>query len=120
MGEFWLVMAVWAADQYILMNDRVVGSHPKYEEQCNAWCLEGDGVVDSILRGTIIKSIALSETECNIVFITNDDNEYRMLMCKFNEKLSPMENDEPRKNAFEEGVLSDYLLVTYKDTVLQV
>lgn len=119
-GDFWLTMAVWAASEYIFIDERIVECHPKYDKQYNPWHTETSDIVDFMLKGATIKNLTLSETECRISLKTSNCIEHEMLICKFNENQPPMGNGDARKNAFEEGILSDYLLVTYKDTDLEV
>ncbi|MNJ48943.1 hypothetical protein D3C77_441540 [compost metagenome] len=72
------------------MDQRVVECHPNYDDEYNLWIKD------------------------------KDDTEHELVIYNNNEKLPRMGNGEPRKDAFESGVMTDYLLVTYEDTGLHV
>lgn len=119
-GHFWLTFTVWCSGEYILLDDRVIECHPNYNEQYTPWRCETDDELNSILLEAVISVIDLSDSECKMSLRFIDGTHHEMIIYRYSEKLSPMGNGDARKPAFETGNLSDYLLVTYDSTVLQV
>jgi hypothetical protein len=119
-GHFWLTFTVWGSGQYVMMDKRVIECHSAYSEQYSPWRNKGDDELNFIFAESVITNINLSAEECKINLTFIDGTNHEMIMYKYNKNLPPMGNGKPRKPAFEEGTLLDYLLVTYEYTVLQV
>jgi len=119
-GAFWLTFTVWGSGQYAVLDDRVIECHPQYNDQYNPWWSRNRDECKSIVIGAVIKQVELFDTECRIVIEAEDGGRHQVMIYKYSEKLPPMGNGKPRKAAFESGIITDYLLVTYEGTVLQV
>lgn len=119
-GHFWLTFTVWDSSEYIMMDDRVIECHPDYNRAYTPWKCKTDNELNSILSEAIISIIDLSDSECKMSLRFTDGTDHEIVIYRYSEKLPPMGNGDSRKPAFEEGNLSDYLLITYEGTVLQV
>lgn len=119
-GNFWVTITVWASAQYALLDQRIVECHPSYDDEYDPWIKDQDEELEQILRHAVITSIHLDDSQCKILLKYKDNTEHELVIYKNNEKLPRMGNGEPRKDAFESGVMADYLLVTYEDTGLHV
>lgn len=119
-GNFWLTFTVWYSGEYIMMDGRVMKCHSVYNGQYTPWICKTDHELNSILSQAMISDIDLSDSECKMSLRFIDGTDHKIVIYRYSEKLPPMGNGNSRKPAFEEGSLSDYLLVTYENTVLQV
>ena len=116
----WLNVAVWSADDYMLLDDRLVNCHPNHYEQYHPWVEETHDELFRVFKHGTITGINVTKKDCAINFTSSDGVKHTMLICKNSNKLSPMWDGKKRKPAFKKGVMADYLLVTYLGTVLQV
>jgi hypothetical protein len=116
----WLNVALWNAASYILLDGRVISCHSNYYPQYHPWTEEGNDELFRVFENAVITAIDLTEQDCTVRFVSNGQIEHECAICRFSDKLPPQGNGKPREPAFEGGKMSDYLLVTYADTVLQV
>jgi hypothetical protein len=116
----WLNVALWGAESYVLLDGRVIGCHSDYYPQYHPWTEKSHDELFRVFKNAVITAIDLTVRDCALRFVSADRMKHECVICRFSDKLPPQGNGEPRKPAFEDGKMSDYLLVTYVDTVLQV
>lgn len=123
----YIVYAVWASDQYIMMDDRVIGCHIKYNSSYNPWISrwageseenQWDELTDT-LKGSTIIEVSLSETQFVIKIMSNDQS-HTLIFYKYNDDLPPHGNGEARKPSFDEGPIGKYIVLCNKNALLHV
>jgi hypothetical protein len=123
----YLVYTVWASGQYILLDNRVIECHLRYNKTHRPWISSwgGESVEEQwddltdIIVGSIITQAKLFDCEF-ILEITKNNIKYNIVYYKNNPQLPPLGNGEVRKDAFVTGNIGDYILFNNKNAVLHV
>lgn len=123
----YLVYAVWASGQYMTIDNRVIECHINYNEAYHPWISQWPGENDEnqwddlsgILKGSVITGVLLTEDEFRIG-ITSNAADHSIIFHRYKDTLPPHGNGEPRKPAFEEGVIGTFIVFSQENAVLHV
>lgn len=129
-GIRWLTYCIWCAGEHLLLDDRVIECHSDFLDIYSPWinfeCYSGGGDSDSLLNlknmlsGLLIEKIQL-DNENIFITIGNGENISHMLCShKYSDSFPEQGGTRKKRNSFEDGVMSDYWLVTYDETILKV
>ncbi|KAF2507055.1 hypothetical protein EYY60_21340 [Flavobacterium zhairuonense] len=120
-NEEYLVYSVWYANNYVLVNDRIVGCSQDCYEKMKPWISDSSNLVWDELTEYMIGS--------TIADYTFEDHELKLLLKKGKERIEVkfVRNDEkiPRKmgkfrNAYKTGKIDDYIVFQDKNGTLIV
>jgi len=123
----YIVYAIWASDQYIMMDDRVIGCHINYNSSYHPWIShwageseenQWDELTDKLI-GSFISGVLLSETQFVIKTMSNEQN-HTLIIYKYNEDLPPHGSGEARKPAFIDGPIGKYIVFCNQNALLHV
>ena len=120
-SEF-LTYAVWGAGNYVIIDNRVLECSSTFYEKTKPWLSNfgKDQTWDDLttyISGSKIENISLATDKCNLTLKKSD----RTIEVKFvkNDILLPRKVGRKR-NAFNKGVISDYLLFQHENGKLIV
>jgi hypothetical protein len=118
----YLVFAVWGAEEYILLDGRVLGTHPRYRDRYVPWLASGDegrATLDAVLMGARIEAAELVDDHLRMTL--SQGGRSHVLECVRNDpRLPPFGGGGPREPAYKEGVIADYLVFQPENAVLWV
>lgn len=123
----YIVYAVWASGQYILLDGRVIECHLSYNQSHRPWLSnwvgeseeeQWDELTNNIM-GSLVTAVRLTDDELELE-LTQESLRSRFVFHKYHPDLPPQGNGEPRKPAFEEGVIGDFIVVSEEYAVLHV
>lgn len=122
----YLVYAVWASGEYILLDGRVVLSHAKYNKQFHPWVskwanpdTEDWDDLSPLIEGAIIEKTELFEDKL-IIKINKSNSLHSFEFYRYDDRLPPHGSGKDRGNAFDEGVIGDYIVFQQEGAVLHV
>lgn len=123
----YIVYAVWASDQYIMMDNRVIGCHINFNSSYHPWISRWTGEdednqwddLTDLLIGSTISGVFLSETQFVIEIMCKGQN-HTIIFYKYNEELPPHGNGDARKPAFADGPIGNYIVFCNKNALLHV
>ncbi|WP_340021024.1 hypothetical protein MHI24_18650 [Paenibacillus sp. FSL K6-1096] len=123
----YLVYAVWASGQYILLDGRVIECHLNYNQSHRPWLSSWAGEPEEeqwdeltgIVTGGLVTAVRLTDEELQLE-LTQGDVPHRLVFHQYHPDLPPMGNGQPRKPAFEDGVIGDYIVLSEENAVLHV
>ncbi|CAH1194132.1 hypothetical protein PAECIP111892_01421 [Paenibacillus auburnensis] len=126
-SQQYLVYAVWHSGQYIMMEGRVITCHLKYNRTYKPWVSEWAGEsaeeqwdqLSGVIKGSVITGITLCDAELHLE-LSADNSIHELIFYQYNEALPPLGNGEARKQAFQQGVIGDYIILSEKNAVLHV
>ncbi|MNI08567.1 hypothetical protein D3C73_616090 [compost metagenome] len=125
--EQYLVYAVWASGQYIMMDGRVIECYLNYNKSHRPWMSRWAGEpeeqqwdeLSEVLKRSVITGITLSDAELSLD-LASGDGRHQLVFYRYHESLPPMGGGGPRKEAFEQGVIGDYIVFSEVNAVLHV
>lgn len=122
----YIIYAVWASGEYILMDGRVIEAHADYNEQFHPWVSQwaNEGVenwddLSTAIEGAVIESVELLDNKFCII-IRKDNASYKMEFFRNDDRLPPNGSGESRKDAFDKGIIGDYIVFQIEGAVLHV
>ncbi|MEO3947892.1 hypothetical protein [Gorillibacterium sp. CAU 1737] len=128
-GYEYLVYTIWASEQHLTMDDRVVGCHIRYNADYHPWASRWAGESDEnqwddlsgVINGSTITGVHLSEEQF-VIELESNENQHTMTFHRMSDLLSPQGNGQPRKPAFAEdqGPIGKYLMFCRENAVLHV
>jgi hypothetical protein len=116
----YLTYAVWYAGSYVIIDDRVVECHPDLYKETKPWFSKFGGEEDwDELTDYISESVILDYHFTKDTFLLKLEKGNRTINVSFvrNDVSLPKRNDESRI-AFEQGEISDYILLQNENAVL--
>jgi hypothetical protein len=118
----YLTYAVWGAENYVIIDGRVVGCSPDLYGQTKPWISNygGDQTWDELttyILGSRIESLSLTKDTCHLT-LGNRDKKIEVTFVKNDQRLPRKVRRRP--NAFRKGVISDYLLFQHENGTLIV
>jgi hypothetical protein len=119
----YLVTAVWGAEEYLLLDNRVVGAHPRYHEEYHPWLgITGEGrhsELDAVLIGASIASVEVNGEQLRMVLV-QQGTDHILEFGRHDERLPPMGSGIARKVAFTEGTITDRMVFQPENAILWV
>lgn len=128
-GEFgirWLVYCIWSSGEHLLLDDKVIECHPNFIEKYAPWIVWGNNLheeykktcqeLKDLLFGLEILNIDLQEHALKIQLSENHVLETYQKSDKFPEQAGT----GVKRVSYKTGVMSDYWLLIYDETVLSV
>ncbi|WP_405106512.1 hypothetical protein MHH28_24940 [Paenibacillus sp. FSL K6-1217] len=123
----YLVYAVWASGQYILLDGRVIECHLNYNRSHRPWVSSWAGEPEeeqwdeltAAVTGSLITAVHLADEALQLE-LTREGVRRQLVFYRYHEDLPPMGSGQPRKPAFEDGVIGDYLVLSEEHAVLHV
>lgn len=123
----YLTYAVWASGEYIMMDNRVLECHLRYNDTyrpwISSWAGEGDeqqwDELTDVVVGSMITHVSLSHTVF-VLHLAKDEQNHRMVFYRNHDALPPLGSGTPRDNAFTEGTIGEYLVFNREHAVLHV
>lgn len=125
-----LSFCMWFAGSSILLDDRIIESHPDYYEIYNPYIQfsEEDETLYSktteefnkILLGCRIERITLLEEECTLHLIDTKQTVHTTWTTRYSEKFPPKKGTGRRMNAFEASSINDIILISHDGSYLVV
>ncbi len=121
-GIFWLTYCIWAADEHILLDNRVMSTHSNVSKYFQPWLkTEGDwDTIEAMLKDTLIEDVDLQEHSLKITLRKKDGEMHTLNTQRESNAFPPQGGTGKRRRSYETGIMSDYWLVTYDETVLRV
>lgn len=124
-GVRWLVYCIWAADESILVDDRIMSCHSKYNSKYNPYIDMDDwkdslDAFKSLIDGWQIKDVHLSDTDLKIVLSDVTSKEHTIYTAQSCDKFPEQGGTGKKRKSFESGKMSDYWLIIYDGTDLHV
>ncbi|MDO5105261.1 hypothetical protein [Capnocytophaga sp.] len=120
-GEY-LTYAVWGADDYVLVDDRVVACNPNLYHKTKPWVSNfgGDNNWDELteyISESKIVDVVLNDDVCRLIL----QKEKRTMTLEFvrNDRRLPRKTGRKR-NAYSKGTIGDYLLFQHENATLIV
>ena len=123
----YLVFAAWGADQYVLLDDRVLDDRvldaaPQYRDQCSPWLTDGDegrAALDAVLNGAIIEAAEVADDRLRMT-LSHGGRSHVLEYVRHDQRLPPMGDGGPREPAYKEGTIVDHLVFQLESAVLWV
>ncbi|MEK3761833.1 hypothetical protein [Paenibacillus sp. FSL R7-0337] len=123
----YLVYAVWASGQYILLDGRVIECHLNYNKSHRPWISSWAGEPEeeqwdeltAKVTGSVVSAVRLTGEELRLE-LTQEGTRSQLVFYKYHQDLPPLGNGQPRKPAFEDGVTGDYIVLSEEHAVLHV
>lgn len=123
----YLVYAVWASGQYILLDGRVIECHLNYNKSHRPWISSWAGEPEEEqwdeltpkVTGSRITAVRLTDDELQLE-LTQGNVQHQFVFHRYHPDLPPLGSGGPRKPAFEDGVIGDYIVLSEEDAVLHV
>jgi len=119
-----LIYAVWNSGEYIILDDRIVLCHARYYDKHRPWFsfwadedIPNWDDLSPIIIGAEITNIDVLPDKLTLI-LTKNDQEHLMEFVRNDPRLCKMGNGEPRVNAFNSGVISEYILFQHPNAVL--
>jgi hypothetical protein len=117
-----LVFAVWGADQYVLLDDRVLDTAPRYRDQYRPWLTDGDEgrtALDAVLNGASIEAAEVADDHLRLT-LSQGGCSHVLEYVRHDPRLPPMGGGGPWIPAYEKGTIADYLVFQPERAVLWV
>jgi hypothetical protein len=118
----YLVFAAWGADQYVLLDGRVLDAAPRYRDQYGPWLAGGDegrAALDAALIGASIEAAEVADDHLRMT-LSHRGRAHVLEYLRHDPRLPPMGGGGPREPAYEEGTIADYLVFQPESAVLWV
>lgn len=119
-----MVYAVWGASQYTLLDNRELQCHPRYYDTRHPWlsAFANEDVpnwdeLTPVLIGCRIDRVELNQRRLALHLRKGEETHLLEFLAN-DERLPLFGNGDARKDAFESGVISDYILFQHPDAVL--
>ncbi len=124
-GEMrWLVYCIWLAGEHIILDDRILTCHPKFDDKYKPYIdYNNPNSLDSlknIIKDLAIKNIDISDNEFNMILTDSKFNIHTISTKKESESFPEQAGTGVKRKSFENGIMSDYWLVIYDKTELMV
>lgn len=118
----WLVVCIWNADGYMMLDDRVFCAANQYKIDFNPWYSSLNQFNKLFLKELLnYKIINLKISDAHMMLVLEKEGVIRQVnVFKNDKKLPPMGSGIERINAFNVSTMSDYIVVIYDDTNLFV
>lgn len=124
----YLVYAVWASGQYILLDGRVIECHLNYNKSHRPWISSWAGEPDeeqwdeltTKVTESLVTAVHLTGEELQLELTQEAGRRCQFVFHRYHPDLPPQGNGGPRKPAFEDGVIGDYIVLSEEDAVLHV
>ena len=118
----WLVVCIWNADGYMMLDDRVFCSAEQYKIDFNSWYSSSNQFNKLFIKELLnYKIINLKVSDAHMMLFLEKDGVTRQVnVFKNDKKLPPMGSGIERIDAFNVGCMKDYLMIIYDDTNLFV
>lgn len=120
--DIWLVVCIWNADGYMLLDDRVFCVNKQYKKEFKPWYSTLNDFNKSFKKELLeykIKKLIVND-EKMMLFVEKEGRTRQVNVFKNDNRLSPMGSGIERLNAFDVGSMSDYLMIIYDNTNLFV
>ncbi|MGD9678330.1 MAG: hypothetical protein AB7V16_08305 [Vulcanibacillus sp.] len=118
----WLVVCIWNAEGYMMLDDRVLCTANQYKRDYNPWYSsfnQFNKLFKKELLNYKINNITISD-ESMTLDLERECINRQVKVFKNDKRLPPMGSDIVRIDAFNVGTLSDYMMVIYNHTNLFV
>lgn len=114
----WLVVCILGAEAYMLLDDRVFYAETRYKDVFNPWYFTLEKFNKSFKKKLLkYKIVDFSFHNEHMTLHVEKDSIRRLIeLCNNDERLSLMSDGSGRKNAFDAGNISDFLMVIYDGT----
>lgn len=124
-GIRWLVYCIWSAGESILVDNRIMQCHPKYNEKYHPYIdiQKGESSLKDfkeLINGWQIKDLILDDTNITITLLDNLKHEHTIFTAQFCNKFPEQGGTGKKRKSFENGKMSDYWLVIYDGSHLSV
>ncbi|MGN1411074.1 MAG: hypothetical protein ACI4WH_01010 [Oscillospiraceae bacterium] len=122
-GIRWLVYCIWNSGESILIDDRIIECHPKYNHIYNPYIQNSEKSVNDLkdlLYDWRIKDISLTDTHLKILLLDKTLKEHTIYTSQVCDKFPEQGGTGKKRKSFEDGKMSDYWLVIYDGTELSV
>jgi hypothetical protein len=111
--EMWIVVCIWNADGYMLLDDKVFYSPEQYIKNHNPW-YSSDKYFNNHFKYELCKSkiqkLIINEYDMAILVELGDKIRH-IKICNNDNKLAPTGNGFKREDAFNDGNIIDYIVV---------
>lgn len=111
--EMWIVVCIWGSDEYMILDDRVFHSTIQFKKDFCPWYNSYEAFNKYFKNELLyykIKSILLNDG-CMTMVVEKEGKIRHIKLFKNNKSLPPMGSGKERVNAFDGGVMKDYLMV---------
>jgi|LSQX01.1.fsa_nt_gb hypothetical protein len=118
----WLVVCIWNAEGYMMLDDRVFCTAKHYKKDYNPW-YSSINQFNKLFKKELLnyKIINLRVRDESMTLALEKEGVNRQVIILKNDKtLPPMESGNERIGAFSVGCMSDYIMVIYDETNLFV
>ncbi len=121
----WLVYCIWAANEHILLDDKILNCFPDFEKHYNPW-IDSENYDESfkkllgLLKTLIIRDIALFDDRLTIELSDSNGKAHTIHTQKYSCKFPEQGGTGKKRNSYESGKMEDYWLVIYDKTDLFV
>lgn len=119
-----IVFAVYAAGEYILIDDRILSCHPDLYTNYHPWLslwggenIEQWDDLSPILVHSIIKDIKVYVDRV-IITVSHYEELHKIEFLKNDKRLAPFVKAKYKFDSFKKGKIGDYVLVTQEKTAL--
>jgi hypothetical protein len=126
----YLVAAVWGAEEYLLLDGRLIGCHPNDYAVYRPWLRDepqaGEGEeegraddLETVLVGATIGAVEVEDDRVRISLVQRGI-EHVLEFVKQDPRQPPRGNGEPHKAAFTAGTIADYVVFQPEQAILLV
>jgi hypothetical protein len=119
----YLVAAVWGAEEYLLLDERVIGCHPNYYASYRPWTRDQPGggdakegeeeggadELEAVLVGATIVAAAIEDDRLRLSLVQSG-TEHVLEFVKQDPRQPPLSHGQPRKAAFTAGPIADFVV----------
>lgn len=124
-GVRWLVYCIWSAGESILLDDKIIECHSKYQNRYNPYVSMDSWQNDvsslkRLINGWKVQDIYLDDTTLEIILIDDKSNKHTIYTSQFCDKFPEQAGTDKKRKSFEDGTMQDYWLVIYDNTYLSV
>ena len=113
----YLVYTAWGAAEYLLLNERCVSCHPKFEAEYNPWKSSKANELSAVLLEATVQTAKLTSTTLTL-HLKQGRQHHELVFLRNDPRLPKHGNGTPRKDAFKEGRIGDHLLFQHERGML--
>lgn len=113
-----LVYAVWYADNYVFVDNRIVGCFSNLNNRAKPWISNSSNAIwdylTDYISGSVIVDYAIEKNTFKLILQKD-----KKIEVKFVQNSSEIpRNTSKFRNAYQEGTISDYIVFQHKDATL--
>lgn len=118
----WIVVCIFGAETYMILDNKVFYAGNQYKDNFNPWHFTIEKFNKSFKKELLeykIQDFSI-DNEYMTLLVEKDGIRRLIEVCKNDKRLSPISDGSGRKNAFDAGKMSDFLIIIYDGSNLFV